>query len=53
MVLRHGRYGEFVSCSGYPDCKYVKQNFIGVSCPDCAAAGRKDGELVEKKARRR
>ena len=48
MVLRHGRYGEFVSCSGYPDCKYVKQNFIGVKCPLC-----KDGELVEKKARKR
>jgi DNA topoisomerase-1 len=48
MVLRHGRYGEFVSCSGYPECKYVKQNFIGVKCPQC-----KDGELVEKKARRR
>jgi DNA topoisomerase-1 len=48
MVLRHGRYGEFVSCSGYPDCKYVKQNFIGVKCPEC-----KEGELVEKKARRR
>src|SRR5260221_9305729 len=48
MVLRHGRYGEFVSCSGYPDCKYIKQNFIGVKCPQC-----KDGELVEKKARRR
>ncbi len=48
MVLRHGRYGEFVSCSGYPDCKYIKQNFIGVKCPQC-----KDGELVEKKARRK
>ncbi|HEX2327603.1 MAG TPA: type I DNA topoisomerase [Candidatus Angelobacter sp.] len=48
MVLRHGRYGEFISCSGYPDCKYIKQNFIGVKCPKCA-----DGELVEKKARRR
>ncbi len=48
MVLRHGRYGEFVSCSGYPECKYVKQNYIGVKCPQC-----KDGELVEKKARRR
>ncbi|HET9363889.1 MAG TPA: type I DNA topoisomerase, partial [Candidatus Angelobacter sp.] len=36
------------SCSGYPDCKYIKQNFIGVKCPQC-----KDGELVEKKARRR
>ncbi len=48
MVLRHGRYGEFVSCSGYPECKYVKQNFLGVKCPQC-----KEGELVEKKARRR
>jgi DNA topoisomerase I len=48
MLLRHGRYGEFVSCSGYPDCKYVKQNFIGMKCPEC-----KDGELVEKRARRR
>ena len=43
-MIRHGRYGEFTSCSGYPDCKYVKQNFIGVKCPVC-----KDGDLVEKK----
>lgn len=48
MVLRHGRYGEFTSCSGYPECKYVKQNFIGMKCPEC-----KEGELVEKRARRR
>jgi DNA topoisomerase-1 len=48
MVIRHGRYGEFTSCSGYPGCKYIKQNFIGVKCPQC-----KDGEIVEKKARRR
>jgi DNA topoisomerase-1 len=48
LVLRHGRYGEFISCSGYPECKYIKQNFIGVKCPEC-----KEGELVEKKARRR
>ncbi|MBV9086478.1 MAG: type I DNA topoisomerase [Acidobacteriaceae bacterium] len=48
MVLRHGRYGEFTSCSGYPECKYIKQNYIGMNCPLC-----KDGELVEKKARRR
>ena len=47
LMIRHGRYGEFTACSGYPDCKYVKQNFIGVKCPLC-----KDGELVEKKARK-
>jgi len=48
LILRHGRYGEFTSCSGYPECKYVKQNFIGMKCPQC-----KDGELVEKRARKR
>lgn len=48
LLLRHGRYGEFVACSGYPECKFVKQNFIGVKCPECA-----DGELVEKRARKR
>ena len=42
-----GRFGEFTSCSGYPECKYIKQNFIGMKCPQC-----KEGELVEKKARR-
>ena len=47
LVIRNGQYGEFVSCSGYPKCKYIKQNFIGVKCPKCG-----DGDLVEKKARR-
>jgi DNA topoisomerase-1 len=47
LVLRHGRFGEFVACSGYPECKWVKQNYIGMKCPEC-----RDGELVEKKARR-
>jgi DNA topoisomerase-1 len=47
MVLRHGKYGEFTSCSGYPECTYIKQNTIGVPCPLC-----KDGEIAEKKARR-
>jgi DNA topoisomerase I len=47
LVLRNGQYGEFVSCSGYPKCKYIKQNTIGMKCPQCH-----DGEIVEKKARR-
>ena len=47
LVLRNGQYGEFVSCSGYPKCKYIKQNTIGMKCPLCHK-----GEIVEKKARR-
>ena len=48
LVLRNGSYGEFVSCSGYPKCKYVKQNLIeGMKCPKCG-----EGDLAERKARR-
>src|SRR5277367_3544925 len=47
LVKRVGQYGEFISCSAYPKCKYIKQNTIGVICPKC-----KDGQIVEKKARR-
>ena len=46
LVLRTGQYGEFVSCSAYPKCKYIKQDTIGMDCPKC-----KDGELVQKKSR--
>ncbi len=46
LVLRTGQYGEFISCSAYPKCKYIKQNTIGMPCPQCA-----DGEIVEKKSR--
>ena len=48
LVLRQGAFGEFVSCSGYPKCKYVKQNLIeGMKCPKCGI-----GDIAERKARR-
>ena len=48
LVLRQGAYGEFVSCSGYPKCKYIKQNLIeGLKCPKCG-----EGDVAERKARR-
>ncbi|MDA2924615.1 type I DNA topoisomerase [Acidobacteria bacterium AH-259-L09] len=47
LVRRHGRYGEFVACSNYPDCRYVKQQTTGVTCPQCG-----NGELVRRKSRR-
>ena len=36
LVKKYGRYGEFVACSNYPTCKYVKQKTIGVKCPNCS-----------------
>ena len=47
MVLKQGRYGPFTACSNYPKCKYIKQETIGVSCPECGS-----GELVVKKSKR-
>ncbi len=48
MVKKHGRFGEFLACSGYPDCKNTKPivKEIGVKCPKC---GR---EIVEKRSKR-
>jgi DNA topoisomerase-1 len=38
-----GKYGEFIACSAYPKCKYIKQNKAGYNCPVC-----KKGELVQR-----
>ncbi|HEX9637863.1 MAG TPA: type I DNA topoisomerase [Acidobacteriota bacterium] len=48
LVRRHGRFGEFTCCSRYPDCKYVKRNYIGVACPREGCGG----QLLERKSRR-
>ncbi|MFA5320572.1 MAG: type I DNA topoisomerase [Candidatus Omnitrophota bacterium] len=48
MVIKWGRKGKFLSCSGFPECKHAKSITTGVKCPqpDCA------GELVERHSRR-
>ena len=47
LVLKFGRFGEFIACSGYPECKYTRPLGIGVPCPRC-----KVGEVVERRSRR-
>lgn len=50
LVVRKGKFGEFVACSNYPECKYIKKEekvkTIICKCPKC------DGNIVEKKTRR-
>lgn len=49
MLIKSGRYGEFLGCSGYPKCKNI-QSIVkptGVKCPLC-----KSGQMVERRARR-
>ena len=48
LVKRQGRFGEFISCSNYPNCKYIKQETTGVKCPRPGCGG----EIVVKKSRR-
>ena len=38
LLQRDGAYGEFIACSGYPKCKYVKQDLLDVPCPKCGSA---------------
>ncbi|MDE3104748.1 MAG: type I DNA topoisomerase [Acidobacteriota bacterium] len=38
LLQREGAYGEFIACSGYPKCKYVKQDLLDVPCPKCGKA---------------
>lgn len=45
LRLMKGRFGEFTACSGYPSCKYIKQNIAPFPCPTC------NGNLVERKWR--
>ncbi|NLY70312.1 MAG: type I DNA topoisomerase [Clostridiales bacterium] len=39
MVVKHGRFGEFLACSGYPECKTIKTRVekIDVKCPRCGS----------------
>jgi DNA topoisomerase-1 len=53
MLLRTGRFGEFLGCSGYPECKTIvnpkkEEKPLGVPCPVPGCTG----ELTEKRSRR-
>lgn len=48
MVIKYGRYGKFMACSGYPDCKNVKKiiNDTGAECPKCG------GKVIQRKSKK-
>lgn len=56
LLLRKGRYGNFIACSGFPECRYTRKvetekkevKTTGIHCPKC-----ENGEIVERKAKRR
>ncbi len=49
MVIKFGRFGKFMACSGFPDCKNTKNlktdpKKIGLKCPKC-----NDGDIIERR----
>ncbi len=48
MVIKMGRYGKFLACSGYPECKNVKKiiNDTGAECPKCG------GKIIQRKSKK-
>ena len=50
MVFKMGRYGKFMACSNFPDCRNTKAivKDIGVKCPKCH-----EGNIIERKSKKR
>ncbi|MBU2563975.1 type I DNA topoisomerase [Patescibacteria group bacterium] len=49
MIIKVGRYGKFLACSGFPDCKNAKplDNSLDIKCPKC-----KIGNVVERRTKK-
>ncbi len=49
LVKKRGRFGEFIACSNYPECKYTRPilSTIGVKCPKCG-----EGDIVKRKSKK-
>ncbi len=48
MLIKHGRFGRFLACSGYPECRSTRSILVktGVACPRCS------GDLVERRSKK-
>jgi DNA topoisomerase-1 len=48
LVIRTGRFGRFISCSGFPECEYRRSMVVktGALCPECG------GDLIERRGRK-
>ena len=52
LVVKHSRYGKFIGCSRYPDCKHTEKYLerTGHACPTCGEMAH--GEIVRKRSRK-
>jgi len=52
LIVKYGRWGKFIGCSNYPDCKHTEPylEYIGYRCPTCHE--EHGGEVVQRKTRK-
>ena len=52
LVIKHSRYGKFIGCSNYPDCKHTERYLerMGLLCPQCGEENH--GEIVQQRSRK-
>ncbi len=52
LIVKHSRYGKFIGCSNYPECKHTERYLErkGLLCPQCGEAS--GGEIVAKRSRK-
>jgi len=48
LLIKWGRRGKFLSCSGFPDCKHAEPLTLGIKCPEEGC----EGEVVKRKSSR-
>ncbi len=48
LVIKNGRYGKFMACSRYPECKFTKPVSLGITCPEKGC----DGYLAERRTKK-
>lgn len=46
LLVKHGKFGKFLACEKYPDCKHTETITLGIKCPSCA-----DGEIAQRMSR--
>jgi len=51
MIEKMGRYGRFLACSNYPQCKNTEPYYLGFSCPEENCSGRLVEKVSKKKKR--
>ena len=48
LIMKRGRFGKFIACSNYPECKFTKAIGLGISCPEEAC----EGEIAARRSKK-